>query len=561
MDSLSPQVVFGAKLPILNPNEFDLWSMRIEQYFLMTDYSLWEVILNGDSLAPTRVVKGVLQPVAPITAEQKLARKNELKAHGTLLMVFPDKQQLKFNSHKDAKILMESIEKRFGGNIEPKKVQKTLLKQQYENFIGTSSESLDQIHDRLQKLVSQLEIHGTDLEEHSLDDLFNSLKIYEAEVKHSSSTVIYSFFASQSFSPHLDNEDLKQIDSDELEEMKLKWWSVITSTRRDILQSSVGLPMIQEGMELLSYREEEPANYALMAFLSSSSSSDNEVLSCSKECDESWPPSSLYDRFQPSDGYHDVPPPYTRTFMPPKPDLVFNTAPTVVETDHSAFNHAETSIPAATPKTTSPKPTSNGKRRNRKACFVCKSLNHLIKDCDYHEKQMVPPTARNHTHMRNHKHYAPMIHQKSQKHMVPAAVLTQSKPISITVVRPVSTDVPKIKGNPQHALQDKGVIDGRCSRHMTGNMSYLSDFEELNGGYVDFGGNLKGGKISRKGKIKSGKLDFDDVYFVKELKFILFSVSQMCDKKNSVLFTDTECLVLSPDFKLPDESQVPDENL
>nr|GEZ08112.1 hypothetical protein [Tanacetum cinerariifolium] len=95
-----------------------------------------------------------------------------------------------------------------------------------------------------------------------------------------------------------------------------------------------------------------------------------------------------------------------------------------------------------------------------------------------------------------------------------------------------------------------------CSRHMTGNLSYLSDFEELHGGYVAFGGNPNGGKISRKEKIKTDKLDFDDVYFVKELKFNLFSVSQMCNKKNSVLFTDTECLVLSPDFKLPDESQV-----
>nr|GEZ28194.1 hypothetical protein [Tanacetum cinerariifolium] len=118
-----PQVVFfAAKLPILNPNEFDLWKMRIEQYFLMTDYSLWEVILNGDSPVPTRLVKGVAQPVAPTTVEQKLARKNELKARGTLLMALPDKNQLKFNSHKDAKTLMKAIEKRFGGNIETKKV-------------------------------------------------------------------------------------------------------------------------------------------------------------------------------------------------------------------------------------------------------------------------------------------------------------------------------------------------------------------------------------------------------------------------------------------------------
>nr|GFD12901.1 ribonuclease H-like domain-containing protein [Tanacetum cinerariifolium] len=135
----------------------------------MTDYSLWEVILNGDSLVPTRLVKGVAQPVAPTTVKQKLARKNELKARGTLLMALPDKHQLKFNSHKNAKSLMEAIEKRFGGNTETKKVQKTLLKQQFENFSDSTSESLDQIHDRLQKFVSQLEIHGVSLSQEDVN--------------------------------------------------------------------------------------------------------------------------------------------------------------------------------------------------------------------------------------------------------------------------------------------------------------------------------------------------------------------------------------------------------
>nr|GEV44073.1 ribonuclease H-like domain-containing protein [Tanacetum cinerariifolium] len=193
-----------------------------------------------------------------------------------------------------------------------------------------------------------------------------------------------------------------------------------------------------------------------------------------------------------------------------------------------------------------------------------------------------------------------------QRHVVPTAVLTKSKLVTLTSARPVTTAVlqshmtrprsaktvvtkpysppkrtincrpsppasnfppkvttveaPKInavkgvQGN-WHALKDKGVIDSGCLRHMTGNMSYLYDFKEINGGYVAFGGNPKGGKISGKGKIRTGKLDFD-VYFVKELKFNLFSVSQMCDKKNRVLFTDTECIVLSPEFKLPDENQV-----
>nr|GFA60369.1 ribonuclease H-like domain-containing protein [Tanacetum cinerariifolium] len=176
----------------------------------MTDSSLWEVILNGDSPVPTRLVEGVAQPVAPTTIEQKLARKNELKARGTLLIALPYKHQLKFNTHKDAKSLMEAIEKRFGGNTETKKVQKTLLKQQFENFSCSTSESLDQIHDRLQKhrvslsredvnlkflrsLPTEWKTHTliwhnkTDLEDKSLDDLFNSHKIYESEVKHSSS--------------------------------------------------------------------------------------------------------------------------------------------------------------------------------------------------------------------------------------------------------------------------------------------------------------------------------------------------------------------------------------
>nr|GEY30126.1 retrovirus-related Pol polyprotein from transposon TNT 1-94 [Tanacetum cinerariifolium] len=93
--------------------------------------------------------------------------------------------------------------------------------------------------------------------------------------------------------------------------------------------------------------------------------------------------------------------------------------------------------------------------------------------------------------------------------------------------------------NPQEHLQDKEVIDSGCSRHMIGNMSFLTYYKEINEGYVAFGVNPKRGKITGKGKIKTGKLDFENVYFVTELKFNLFSVSQICEK-NSVLFTDTE---------------------
>nr|GFC82928.1 ribonuclease H-like domain-containing protein [Tanacetum cinerariifolium] len=87
---------------------------------------------------------------------------------------------------------------------------------------------------------------------------------------------------------------------------------------------------------------------------------------------------------------------------------------------------------------------------------------------------------------------------------VSAARINAVKPSAVTAVQHNHTK----KGNPQQALKDKGVIDSGCSRHMTGNISYLSDFEVLNGGYVAFGGNPKGGKITGKGKIKTGKLDF-----------------------------------------------------
>nr|GEV05026.1 ribonuclease H-like domain-containing protein [Tanacetum cinerariifolium] len=655
----------------------------------MTDYSLWDVILNGDSPVPTRIVEGTLQPVAPITAEQKLARKNELKAHGTLLMALPDKHQLKFNSHKDAKILMEAIENRFGGNTKTKKVQKTLLKQQYENLSGSSSKSLDQLHDRLHKLVSQLEIHGVSLSQEDVNMKF--LRSLPSEWKTRTTTqnlafvsssntdsttdsvsaaasvsavcakmpmsflpnvdslsnaVIYSFIASQSTSSQLDNEDLKQIDVDDLKEMDLRWqMAILTMRAKRFLQKTCrnlganghfAMSKVEcynchrkghfarecrfpkdsrrngaaepQRRTIPSYQaEEEPTNYALMTFSSSSSSSDSEVPSCSKACSKAHAQlHSQYDKltddfrksqfdvisyqtgiesvearllvynqnesvfeenikllnievqlrdnalvilrqklekaeqemddlklkFQPSCGYHVVPLPSSGTFMPSKPDLVFHTASIAVETDHSAFTvqlsptkpaqdlsyinrpttpiiedwHAETTIPATTLKPASPKPASSGKRKNRKACFVCKSVDHLIKDYDYHAKQMTQPTPKNHAHR-----------------------------VSVTVVRPVSAVVSKSRvTQPRHAQPSVTKFKSPIRRHLTRSHSpkTSNSLPELL------------------------LLKLQCLVLLRRLKFNLFSVSQMCDKKNSVLFTDTECLVLSPDIKLPDESQV-----
>nr|GEV82846.1 hypothetical protein [Tanacetum cinerariifolium] len=595
--------------------------MRIEQYFLMTDYLLWEVILNGDSPIPTRVIKGVIQPVAPTTAEQRLARKNELKVRGNLLMALPDKHKLKFNIHKDAKTLMEAIEKMFGGNKETKKKLISQLE------ILRESLSQEDINLKfLKSLPTKWRTHTliwrnkTDLENQSLDDLFNSLKIYEAEVKSSSSaststqniafvssqnthstnkpvsavvsvlaastkilvsalpnvdtlsnTVIYSFFASYSNSLQLDNDDLKQIDDDDLEEIDLKWQMTMFTVRA-------------------SYQaEEEPTNYALMVFTSSSSSSsDNELRDnalvvlrqkIEKAEQESDELKLKLEKFQTSSknlsqllasqtndktklGYDN----HVFTSLMFDCDEMFSSESDIsiassLKYDRPSVKPVKHSIPATNLKIAIPKPKTYENSRNKKAFFVCKSLNHLIKDCDYYEKKMAQTPARNHAQRGNHQHYAIMTHPNPQRHVVPITVLTKSKLVPLSAARPVTTDVsqphvtrprpaktvvtkprspprrtinrrpspaasnfppqvttvkaPKVNvvkgvqgnwGNPQHALKDKGVIDSGCSRHMKGNMSYLTNFEEINGGYVVFGGNPKGGKISGKGKTRTGLL-------------------------------------------------------
>nr|GEU88174.1 putative ribonuclease H-like domain-containing protein [Tanacetum cinerariifolium] len=654
--SKDPQVVVStAKLPILNPNEFDLWKMRIEQYFLMTNYSLWEVILNGDSPIPTRVIDGVVQPVAPTTTE-------------------------------------------FGGNKETKKVQKTLLKQQYENFTSSSSESLDQIHDRLQKLISQLEILEESL---SQEDININLKIYKAEVKYSSSTspttqniafvssqntnstnesfsVVTSVFGASTKVPSsaLPNVDTlsdartgrnlggNETTSIGFDMSKVKCYNCHkrgnftreymspkdtrnkeTQMRNVPVETSTSNALVSQCDGVGSYdwsfqADEEPTNYTLMTFTSSSSDNENENVfeedikllklnvmlrenalvelrkkfekaeqerdelklkvenfqTSSKNLNVSLPPSPVHDRYQSGKGYHVVPPPYTETFMPSKPDLVFYDAPTMNETVHTVLNVELSTTKPNKDLSQIHRPSapliedwvSNSEDESEGEPMLTQKASSFVQPSEHVKtpRPSVKPTKV--PHQRPTKHGVTKSHSPtrwpinlipSPKHIIFHQKVTTVKTNQVNAIDGVKgnwiqvsyglgtqktlTFLFHVHGNLQHALKDKGVIDTGCSRHMTGKISYLSDFEAINGGYVAFGGNSKGGKITRKGKtrigkgkIRTGKLDFDDVYFFKELKFNLFSVSQTCDKKNNVLFTDTECIVLSFDFKLPDENHV-----
>ncbi|GJV45836.1 hypothetical protein Tco_1430372 [Tanacetum coccineum] len=162
----------------------------------MIHYSLWEVIENGNEPLIKKVVEDVETTIAPSTAEEKAQRRLELKARSTLLRGIPNEHQLKFNSIKDAKSLLQAIEKRFGGN---------LLKQQYEKDLEESSKAALEIHGEsisqedvnqkfLRSLSPEWNTHTIvwrnkpEIDKLSLDDLYNNLKIYEPEFKGTSSS-------------------------------------------------------------------------------------------------------------------------------------------------------------------------------------------------------------------------------------------------------------------------------------------------------------------------------------------------------------------------------------
>ncbi|GJX76238.1 ribonuclease H-like domain-containing protein [Tanacetum coccineum] len=214
-----------AKLPMLKLGEYEMWEIRIKQYFQIQDYALWEVIENGNSWVPIPVTapesgpSTALKMTVPSTAEEKICKKNDVKARSLLLMALPNEHQLTFNQYVDAQSMFAAIKARFGGNEATKKTQKALLKQQYENFNASSSESLDSIFNRLQKLVSRLAILGVvtppedlnvkflrslpsewdthvvvwmnkpDFDTMGLDDLYNNFKIVEQKVKRSTGTI------------------------------------------------------------------------------------------------------------------------------------------------------------------------------------------------------------------------------------------------------------------------------------------------------------------------------------------------------------------------------------
>ncbi|GJV50558.1 hypothetical protein Tco_1440770 [Tanacetum coccineum] len=201
MEQDSTHIVAASKVPMLKPGEFELWRMRIEQYIQMIDYALWEVIENGATLPKTQVVEGVTTMMPITSAEDKAQRRLEVRARSTLIMCILNEHQLKFNSIKDAKLLLEVVEKRFGGNA------MELLDEKL---------SQEDVKKLLRSLSPEWNTHAAvwrnkaELETMSMDDLYNNLKVYEPEVKgmssSSSSTQNMAFVSSSNNNTSSPNE-------------------------------------------------------------------------------------------------------------------------------------------------------------------------------------------------------------------------------------------------------------------------------------------------------------------------------------------------------------------
>nr|GEW69067.1 putative ribonuclease H-like domain-containing protein [Tanacetum cinerariifolium] len=579
-------MVAASKVFMLKPDEFEIWRMRIEQYIQIIDYALWEVIMNGATLPKTQVVEGVTA-VMPITSvEDKDQRRLEVKVRSTLMMGISNKHQLKFNSIKDAKQLLEAIEKRFEVNT--------------ANRVSTAS--------------TQVNV------------------AFSTNIDNLSDAVICAFLASQPNSHQLAHEDLEQIHSDDIEEMNLRWKMAMLTmrarrghftreykaprnqdnkhkerTRRSVPVETLASTALVSCDDLSGYdwseQAEERPNYALMAYTSLSSdskvSNDStclksylETVKLVKSLNENLLKDLEKSEFMVLgykaglnkliecqiidnckkrlgyESYNAVLPSYTENFMPLKHDLSYTGL------DEFAVK------PVVENK--SSEEETKAVRKNTDAPIIVEWVSNNEEDNPVWNSAMRV----------SYQNSVRMIHPHSNRNVVPIAVLTRSRLGSLNATRHVPTAVTQsnvkslrplkhvvnkgTKGNAEKASANwvwkpKCIVLDHLSRLTSVSMTLKKidytdalDFEEINRGYVAFGGNPKGGKISGKGKIKTVKLDFDDVYFVKELKFNLFSVSLMCDKKNNVLFIDTKCVVLSYNYKIPDENhvllRVPKEN-
>ncbi|GKB00659.1 hypothetical protein Tco_0828652 [Tanacetum coccineum] len=574
--SETTQTVSALKLPVLKTREYDLWSMRMEQYLTFTDPALWEVIVNGDSVSLIASASASADgPIPPKTAEQKLARKNELKVKITLMLAIPDEHLLKFHTCKDAKSSWEVIK--------------------------NSQEGLDKTYDRFQKLISQLKIHGEVVSPEDANlkllrkiDLNSQISAkdkaslgYDSQINESE--VVHSMFNSR-------ESDVDDIPVNDRFKTGKGFHAVLAPYTGNYMPSRPDLSFAR--LDDSIYKNKVSETKTIISKTSKDIIENPKTIRPSAPIIEEWDTNSdNVSVFRPKSDQ--TKPKFTK--------IIFFKSGENVKSVNKENTHRQVEYPR---KSQSPKDNrrnwngmmtqklGNGFESIKKACFVCGSLNQLIKDYDFHENKMVEKPVL------NNKGRVTAVATKSGQ--VPVNAAKQSSPraaTSISTARPVNTAAPKPKvndalpitysyfkahslvkrafnqksaaktnkfnekvntarvnnvttigpkvvvgaavgnrenavksstcwiwrpignvinhtskdsgsymlkrfdyGNPQYTLQDQGIFDSGCSRHMTRNKSFLTDYQEIDGGFVAFGGSPKGGKITGKASISSARL-------------------------------------------------------
>ncbi|GKB85535.1 retrovirus-related pol polyprotein from transposon TNT 1-94, partial [Tanacetum coccineum] len=642
------------------PRDYDLWSTRMDQYLTHIYYALWEVIVNDD--VPAIASASTEGPIPLKTAEQKLARKNKLKAKSTLLLAILDEHLLKFHGIKDEKTLWEAINEL--------KAKSTLL-------LASTNEAVNTAHDGPATMSKG-----------------------QASSLTYADDVMFSLFVNQFNSPQLENEDLKQIDNDDLEEIDLKWQVAMltmrvecynchrrghffgecralrnkgnrngdaprrivlveTPTNALVVQDEIGSSSSSSPDSELAeaLREKDDLKLKLEKFetlfknltdLLNSQISINNKTGISFDCQmtenelhdihknnskvfKSASDSSVNeieeennlvnDRFKKFMGYHAVPPPYIRNYMPSRPDLSFaglddsvyktNVSETITSVPRNESIASKSSkdnleqpkdvrpsapiieecesdrdddcvirpsieqnkpiliksgnIPVNTAKqsssrgvvsnstaryvnTVASRPTMNGAKPSLNVFHKSpSSVRRTIyqrtapKNNDFKEKVNIVKV--NNVTTAGIKAVVSVI-QGQEENAIKSSACWIWRPTG-KVIDHISKDNGSYMSKrfdyvvPKGRLKlDQGIFDSGCSRHMTGNKSYLTDNQDIDRGFVAFTKSPKRDKITRKGKIRTGKLDFEDDESSGILKTFITGIENQINHKVKIIRCD-----------------------
>ncbi|GJS99127.1 hypothetical protein Tco_0820297 [Tanacetum coccineum] len=585
--------------------------------------------MNGD--APAIASASTEGHIPPKTAQQKLASKNELKAKSTLLLAIPDEHLLKFHGIKDANTLWEAIKARFGGNKESKKMQKTILKQQYTNFTASRSEGLDKTYDRFQKLISQLEIHYDSTSTNEAVNTVHDILVVRSKGQASSSTyaddVMFSFFVNQSNSPYRGHF------ARECRAPRNQGNKNGDAPRRIIpVETPANVLVVQDGICSYdwSYQAKEgPTNFSLMAHLSSGSSNssssntevrDNSITELKNQLAEALrekddlklklekfetssmkltilissqisvnnkssvgfssqmnenelhdchlnksevkdnleqpkdvrPSAPIIEEWESDSDDDCVSRPSIEQNKPSYAKINFvksneNTKKSVIE--QNTYRQAEnlrksqiltksSNVPVNTAKQSSSraaisnstaryvntaatrptvndaKPSSNIFHKSHSSVKRTIYQRTAPKNNDFKEK--VNTTKVNNVTTAGTKAVVSVV-QGHKENVVKSSACWIWRPTG-KVIDHVSKDSGSYTskrfdyGNPQYALQDQGIFDSECSRHMTGNKPYLTDYQDIDGGFVAFAGSPKGVTAGNQTNDNAGPKSSDDEF-------------------------------------------------